>query len=138
MMLRSNDPRWIGAWWLGFVSFFGVMIISGALLFLFPKKMMKKGQLKRNLSIQEGQLPSLDGNIQYTVKGLLIQSLRILRNKAFVLTILAVSVKLLYIFGLVTFVAKILILKFGVSHLKASLFVTAIYLPGVIRKLIFI
>ena len=137
-MLKSTDPRWIGAWWLGFVSLFGVMIISGVLLLLFPKKMMKKGQQERCLSIKGGQLPPSDDNVQYTAKGFLIQLLKMLRNKAFMLTVLAVSVKLVYIFGLVTFIVKILILKFGVSQLKASLFVTAIFLPGVIRKLIFI
>ena len=65
-----RDPRWIGAWWMGFVSLFGILIISGTLLLLFPKQ-MKDGRIKRDAAIKEGHLPSSDDNIKYTIKDLL-------------------------------------------------------------------
>ena len=133
MQLTQHDPRWVGAWWLGFVSLFGILIVSGTLLLFFPKK-MKNGQVKRTLSIKEGHLPSSDHNIQFNLKGFIIESIKILFNKAFVLSVLAVSVKLLYAAGLIAFIGKLLILKFGVSDFESSIFLGAIFIPGLIRK----
>ena len=37
--ITPQDPRWIGAWWLGFLIFGGVAIIASLPMFFFPKKM---------------------------------------------------------------------------------------------------
>ncbi|CAG9117985.1 unnamed protein product [Plutella xylostella] len=33
----SDDPRWVGAWWLGMVFISGFVVLLSALMFLFPK-----------------------------------------------------------------------------------------------------
>ncbi|XP_063604190.1 solute carrier organic anion transporter family member 74D-like [Penaeus indicus] len=37
--LSKRDPRWLGAWWLGYLVIGSVLLISGNLLFLFPRKL---------------------------------------------------------------------------------------------------
>ena len=35
-MLEPEDPRWVGAWWLGFIVFGGGAILSSIPAFFFP------------------------------------------------------------------------------------------------------
>lgn len=36
--LTPQDPRWLGAWWLGFIVFGGVSVVPAVPLFFFPKR----------------------------------------------------------------------------------------------------
>lgn len=42
MTITPTDPRWIGAWWLGFVVLGSMSILSGIPLFFFPKRLKPK------------------------------------------------------------------------------------------------
>ena len=37
--MTPADPSWVGAWWLGFVVFGGLLIVFSIPLYLFPKHM---------------------------------------------------------------------------------------------------
>ena len=37
--LNPTDPKWIGAWWMGFIIIFVLSIITGTLICVFPAKM---------------------------------------------------------------------------------------------------
>ncbi|XP_047468876.1 solute carrier organic anion transporter family member 74D-like [Penaeus chinensis] len=37
--ISQKDPRWLGAWWIGFVFLGVALVIVGNLLFFFPKKL---------------------------------------------------------------------------------------------------
>lgn len=133
--LTLRDPRWIGAWWLGFVSLFGMFIITGFLLVLFPRK-MKNGRFKREKSIQDGHMPSSDDQVNYTIKGYVKECFKICFNKVFMLSVFGITVKTLYAVGLAAFLAKILVLKFGVPQEKAGIWLGVILLPTMIIGII--
>jgi len=40
--ITPRDPRWIGAWWLGFLIFGIISILLALHLFCFPKHYKKK------------------------------------------------------------------------------------------------
>ena len=40
--LSYEHPRWIGAWWLGFIILGGVQLIAAVPLFWFPKQIKSK------------------------------------------------------------------------------------------------
>ena len=40
--IRQSDPRWIGAWWLGFPLFTVLMVIVAIPMFFYPKVMRQK------------------------------------------------------------------------------------------------
>ncbi|KAL0274770.1 UNVERIFIED_CONTAM: hypothetical protein PYX00_002818 [Menopon gallinae] len=40
-VIDRNDPRWIGAWWLGWIILGSIMTIFSLLLALFPRKLRK-------------------------------------------------------------------------------------------------
>lgn len=41
--ISSKDPRWLGAWWLGWIVLGSAMAIFSILIGLFPKELPKKG-----------------------------------------------------------------------------------------------
>ena len=131
-----TDPRWIGAWWLGYVIFSGLLFISGILIILFPKRIHGKAQIKREQSIKAGHLPSRDKRIKYTFKGYIFASFKLLTNKVLLLSILAVTTKMLYIISVFTFVVKFLILKFGVEPTKAGMVFGVAMVPSLISKML--
>lgn len=42
-IIDNKDPRWLGAWWLGWVFIGLVMLVFAVLIGMFPKKLPKKG-----------------------------------------------------------------------------------------------
>ena len=69
MDLDSNDPRWIGAWWLGYVFGAVFLVLSGIGLLAFPRelpgaremraKAMKAGDIQKNNEQLRGNLKVL-------------------------------------------------------------------------------
>ena len=46
--ISTRDPRWIGAWWLGFLVFGLTVVVFGIPLFFFPKHMKKENQVNHS------------------------------------------------------------------------------------------
>lgn len=44
--ITDDDPRWIGAWWLGYVFFGLAMVFLSPIICMFPK-MLPRGALRR-------------------------------------------------------------------------------------------
>ena len=68
-----------------------------------------------------GELPSADKHVQYTVKGYLRGCLQLVYNKVFILGTLGLTIKTIYAVGMAGFVLKIIVIKFGVSQVKAGM-----------------
>lgn len=96
---------------------------------------MKNGRFKREKSIQDGHMPSSDDQVNYTIKGYVKECFKICFNKVFMLSVFGITVKTLYAVGLAAFLAKILVLKFGVPQEKAGIWLGVILLPTMISKL---
>ncbi|XP_036358321.1 solute carrier organic anion transporter family member 74D-like isoform X3 [Octopus sinensis] len=54
--LKPSDPQWIGAWWLGFLTFGFAAILMSVPLFLFPRKLKENENVpekKKTLSFKD-------------------------------------------------------------------------------------
>ena len=102
---------------------------------LFPRRMHGKETLKRQQSIQSGHLPAADKNIKYSFKGYFLATFKLVLNKVFMFAILALAVRLIFSVGMVTFIIKVMILKFGIEPSKAGSVLGIALAPTLIGKL---
>lgn len=56
--VTTSDPRWLGAWWLGWTILAGCLFIFASFLALFPKELPRahaRRQLKMQISEENGE-----------------------------------------------------------------------------------
>ncbi|KAH3709041.1 hypothetical protein DPMN_068501 [Dreissena polymorpha] len=47
--MSPSDPRWIGAWWLGFILFGALSCLISIPIFFFPASLRKNGNQASNV-----------------------------------------------------------------------------------------
>lgn len=127
--LSKRDTRWIGAWWLGFFVFAWVMLISGAALLCFPRE-MPEYRKKRVIAMKKGKLPTENKDIGKGFKDLLKALVDLLKNKTYVFSSLALTIKITFAAALGGFYTKVLVLKFGGTFSEVALYSAAVFIPG--------
>ncbi|XP_022915464.1 solute carrier organic anion transporter family member 74D [Onthophagus taurus] len=57
--INNNDPRWLGAWWLGWIILAGIIFLCASLLALFPKQLPRAAarKLTTRSTTDEPELP---------------------------------------------------------------------------------
>ena len=45
--MTPRDPRWVGAWWLGFLAFGLLGVLSSVPTFFFPRRLKPQPQLRK-------------------------------------------------------------------------------------------
>ncbi|KAM4702194.1 solute carrier organic anion transporter family member 2B1 isoform 1-T3 [Discoglossus pictus] len=138
IVLTPKDPRWIGAWWLGFLVASSLVAIASIPYFFFPKEMVKEvsketaveskpsliSELKDNLASKEDL--SLSKFIKVFPKVLL----RTLKNPIYMLVVLAQANLSAMVCGLATFMAKFLERQFSITASFANLLIGSVNIPG--------
>lgn len=141
-VIDKKDPRWLGAWWLGWILLGSAMFAFAALMALFPRFLPKKNmgrnlalgalQTKEGLSKDERPLTtgtsfrveprpaSVHADEKPTLKAFPAALMRLLKNKLLVCNIWS---GIFYILGgsaYITFITKYLEVQFQQSAAKAS------------------
>ncbi|XP_051843065.1 solute carrier organic anion transporter family member 2B1 isoform X2 [Antechinus flavipes] len=160
--LNPKDPRWVGAWWLGFLITAGAVILTALPYFFFPRDMPKEQQ---ELGLRKRILPALDDKGENSVIKqrtdnfpdkkkdeaaqiapdlTVIQFIKIfpkvllrnLRHPIFLLVILAQVSMTSMVAGMATFLPKFLERQFSITASYANLLVGSISVPGAILGII--
>lgn len=105
--MTPDDPRWIGAWWLGY--FFGglLLLFTSIALLGYPRE-MPGARERRSRAIREGLLPPVDEHIKGRFKDLLPATKALLSNRTFFCNTLAFTSTTLIATGLGPFISKFL------------------------------
>jgi hypothetical protein len=111
--LTANDPRWIGAWWLGFVIFGILIFILSILLLGFPRELPGAKEMREE-QIKKGNIRKVKNSEKPTLKRILPELRDLLKNGTFMFNTLGLTATLFYVGALFPFYPKILLLKFGV------------------------
>ncbi|XP_020845211.1 solute carrier organic anion transporter family member 2B1 isoform X1 [Phascolarctos cinereus] len=156
--LTPKDPRWVGAWWLGFLVSAGAVTLTALPYFFFPREMPKE---KQELSFRKHISPSLDdngesslnkqgtrnspekekdGEAQIAPDLTVIQFIKIfpqvllrnLRHPIFLLVVLAQVNMSSMVAGMATFLPKFLERQFSVTASFANLLIGSISIPAAI------
>ncbi|NXR79289.1 SO2B1 protein, partial [Pycnonotus jocosus] len=110
VQLTNKDPRWVGAWWLGFLVAASLVALSALPYFFFPREMPKEGR--------------------QVWAGFPVVLLRNLRHPVYLLVVLAQVNLSAMVAGLATFMGKFLERQFSLTASLANMIIGAVNIPG--------
>ncbi|XP_066444470.1 solute carrier organic anion transporter family member 2B1 [Eleutherodactylus coqui] len=142
--LTPSDPRWIGAWWLGFIVAASIVALSAIPYFFFPREMPR--EQVTNESAEEGK-PGLMAafknpdtsepvSMAKFIRVFPKVLLRTLKNPIYILVVLAQANLSVMICGLATFMAKFLERQFSITASLANLMIGSVIIPGAMAGII--
>ncbi|NWX63641.1 SO2B1 protein, partial [Promerops cafer] len=121
VQLTNKDPRWVGAWWLGFLVAASLVALSALPYFFFPREMPK--EVGEVLHTHTARSPLV-------LAGFPVVLLRNLRHPVYLLVVLAqVSISAM-VAGLATFMGKFLERQFSLTASLANMIIGAVNIPG--------
>ncbi|XP_065641204.1 solute carrier organic anion transporter family member 4C1 [Hydra vulgaris] len=127
--LNPEDPRWIGAWWIGHL-FGGILIfISSWALLAYPQSMPGAKEIRAQ-AIRDGSIRPEDKKLQGKLADMIPATMNLLKNSTFMFNTLALTCGTIIATGLGPFVVKYLQAQFGVSTMHAGVASGITLIPG--------
>ncbi|KAM9540220.1 solute carrier organic anion transporter family member 2B1-like [Salvelinus alpinus] len=133
--LERGDPRWVGAWWLGFVVAASFLFLTSLPYLFFPKQMPKEeaaGDAKKPRA-EEKKKPLPDPVQELTLTQFLKSfpriTLRTLQNPIYLLVVLAQVHLAAMIAGLATFMAKFIERQFTQTASFSNMMIGGVNIP---------
>ncbi|XP_046852310.1 solute carrier organic anion transporter family member 4C1-like [Xenia sp. Carnegie-2017] len=121
--MTPRDPRWIGAWWLGFLVFGVLTMLLSILMFGFPREL--PGAKKRKLeNKREGFLNATKNMNIPSLKSLPSDLKELLKNRTFVFNTLGITCFAFYTGSIMVFMSKFLRVKFGLDPAKSGYYLS--------------
>ncbi|XP_023564382.1 solute carrier organic anion transporter family member 4C1 [Octodon degus] len=133
--ITKDDPRWLGAWWIGFLVswiFAWSLIIPFS---CFPKHLPGTAKIQAAKTSQTHQskssaLSHLDEDFGQTIKDFPAALKNLMRNTVFVCLVLSTSSEALITTGFATFLPKLIENQFGLTSSFAATIGGAVLIPG--------
>ncbi|TMW53195.1 hypothetical protein DOY81_001738 [Sarcophaga bullata] len=159
-LIDNKDPRWLGAWWFGWMILGTLMVLFSGLIGLFPKELPKKTKTLHNshlphvlrheeLQLDEGlplgrgfssnaalDTPAPGTNDFPTLKDFPKALMRLLRNKLLIYNIISGVFYILGAAGYMTFLTKYMEVQFHKTAQSATIVVGPVSIIGMVIGLI--
>ncbi|NXK37888.1 SO2B1 protein, partial [Piprites chloris] len=119
VQLSHEDPRWVGAWWLGFLVAASLVALSAVPYFFFPREMPKEVGAVLRVHL-----------FALLLSGFPLVLLRNLRHPVYLLVVLAQVNISAMVAGLATFMGKFLERQFSLTASFANMIIGAVNIPG--------
>lgn len=98
--IRNNDPRWIGAWWAGYLVFATLTFILVPIMAMFPKVLPREAMRRKQKTVESDEHESLMNAEKASMNDLGETLKRLLTNKAYFFNTMAA---IFYVFGYVPY-----------------------------------
>ncbi|XP_064596654.1 solute carrier organic anion transporter family member 1C1-like [Liolophura sinensis] len=123
--LTPRDPRWIGAWWLGFLVVGSLAIALSLPICLFPRKLANAPQENNPGTSPSGEhrQGSLTQRAALSIKGILPAMLCLAKNPVYVLFTIGTSIRAFVLYSEVAFGPKYMQIYYGLSIFKSNIIV---------------
>ena len=113
--IEREDPRWVGAWWIGFIVIGACIVITSIPMLIFPTHMSR--EVKSELVEQSEKSEIME------------QLVRVMKNPIFVFTVFGMCFRLLGYLGYYLFKPKYIEAQFRMSASKANFWTGIISIP---------
>ncbi|KAJ8412451.1 hypothetical protein AAFF_G00127870 [Aldrovandia affinis] len=136
--LTNKDPRWVGAWWLGFLLAAGFLFLTSLPYFFFPRNMPKEETTGTATEPEPGNevkeekpksSPLKDLSLMEFLKSFPSIVLRILRNPIYLLVVLAQVNLAAMVSGLATFMSKFIERQFTKTASFSNMVLGGVTIP---------
>ncbi|KAG4073411.1 hypothetical protein HA402_007667 [Bradysia odoriphaga] len=148
-LINSKDPRWLGAWWLGWIILGFSMLFFAALIGMFPKHLPKKRVIRdtsetpayvdEDVPFRSNEIHHFDNKRRVqekeespTMKEFPVALMRLLRNKILMFNILSTIFYILGSSGYLTFMSKYMEVLFNKNSADATIVTGPITIVGVV------
>ncbi|KAK7091376.1 solute carrier organic anion transporter family member 4A1-like [Littorina saxatilis] len=131
--IDANNPRWVGAWWIGFLISGTIAILISLPIFGFPKAMpgSEKYREEREKEVYKGKFQKADSEKQpLGLKHIVTSAKVLLTNPTFMFLNLAAASEGIVISGFSTFGPKFIEFQFGLPSSTAAQYVGLMAIPG--------
>ncbi|XP_063041606.1 solute carrier organic anion transporter family member 2B1 [Engraulis encrasicolus] len=137
--IDRSDPRWIGAWWLGFLVAASLLFLSSIPYFFFPRTMPKQettgnDQISKQEEAFNVEKPKPDQVRQPTllqfIKSFPITLMRTLRSPIYLLVVVAQIHLAAMVAGLATFMPKFIEKQFRVTASFSNIMIGGLNIPS--------
>lgn len=121
--LTPDDPRWIGAWWLGFIVFGACSILISFPIFFFPASLRRADDKAPAHSAEYANSSVIEASPTFTetLKDMPKSIIRVFRQPVYMCNLLAVLCVVFAFMSLGSFGPKYLEIQFRVPTWKANL-----------------
>ncbi|KAL8623212.1 hypothetical protein ACOMHN_066186 [Nucella lapillus] len=117
--MSPQDPRWVGAWWLGFLLFGSLGIIASIPTLFLPRRLRPQPHLRKLEA--ERKRASKGGKCCHELKEFLKGILRVARTPVYMSMILGTCSLLFGVSGMISFLPKYLETQFMIPTWKANI-----------------
>lgn len=129
-VINDKDPRWLGAWWLGWIILGLLLAIFAIAIAMFPRNLPRKNENQQEEKEEEGEIPlnieknqsttrsmPAENEHEYkpTLKDFITTFIRVTTNKILLANNLSAVFNILGVIPYMTFIAKYLEVQFGTS-----------------------
>ncbi|EDV28797.1 uncharacterized protein TRIADDRAFT_20218 [Trichoplax adhaerens] len=120
--LNSSDPRWIGAWWLGYLIVGCITLVSSIFIFAFPYHLptYQKSRIKRLIQSKSTNKPVDDSQYGKRWADFPRAFYNVVSNRIFLLAVAGISIDQVLVIGFSTFLPKYIQSQSGASLLTAT------------------
>ncbi|XP_053382717.1 solute carrier organic anion transporter family member 2B1-like [Mercenaria mercenaria] len=120
--LTPDDPRWIGAWWLGFIVFGACAVLTSFPIFFFPASLRKKEERTRVQQAEYANSSVIESSPTFTetLKDLPKSVLRVLQQPVYVCNLLSVLCLVFAFMAYASFGPKYIENQFRIPTWKAN------------------
>ncbi|XP_039601648.1 solute carrier organic anion transporter family member 2B1 [Polypterus senegalus] len=135
IFLNPGDPRWVGAWWLGFIVAASLVLITCIPYFFFPREMPKEADVQYSNKRSKNKMKEeslKNQTLLEFIKSFPVVLLKTLRNPIYLLVVLAQVNLSAMVAGLATFMAKFHERQFNVTASFANLLIGGVNIPAVV------
>ncbi|XP_060600480.1 solute carrier organic anion transporter family member 1C1-like isoform X2 [Ruditapes philippinarum] len=125
--ITPKDPRWIGAWWLGFVVFGACSVVFSLPIMLFPRKLKSKSRMKdlemTGENVEHVTHKSTGQTFIQEVKDFGKTIWRLLRNPIYITIALSSVISVIGLSGMLSFMPKYLVIQYTIPLWKSNIII---------------